>query len=153
MTVIDERARVSPLDEAAIARLSRALDREGIVAAMLIGSQARGSAGPLSDVDIAFWHEPSLEGEELLQLRLALARDAAVALGTDEVDVIPLNHAPPLIRQRAIRDGRRLLERDRKIRVRMEARAIVEYLDTIPLRAELARGQRHRIQEGRFGRR
>jgi hypothetical protein len=66
---------------------------------------------------------------------------------------VPLNHAPPLIRQRAIRDGRRLLERDRKIRVQLEARAIIEYLDTIPLREELARGQRNRIHEGRFGRR
>ncbi len=153
MTVIDERSRVPALDDAALGRLARALDRDGVVAAMLIGSHARGTAGPLSDVDVAFWHDPSLDPAELLQLRLELARDAAGALGTDEVDVVPLNHAPPLIRHRAIRDGRRLLERDRNTRVGLEARAIVEYLDTIPLRAELARGQRHRIEEGRFGRR
>jgi len=153
MTVIDEQARVLPLDDAALERLARALDRDGVVAAMLIGSQARGSAGPLSDIDVAFWHEPSLREADLLQLRLDLARDAARALGSDEIDIVPLNHAPPLIRHRAIRDGRRLLERDAKTRVRLEARAIVEYLDTIPLRAELARGQRHRIEEGRFGRR
>ncbi|HTW42831.1 MAG TPA: nucleotidyltransferase domain-containing protein [Solirubrobacteraceae bacterium] len=153
MTVIDEHARIPALDEAALGRLTRALDRDGVVAAMLIGSHARGTAGPLSDIDIAFWHEPSLHGQELMQLRLELARDAAHALGTDEVDIVALNHAPPLIRQRAIRDGRRLLERSSKARVRLEARAIVEYLDTIPLREELARGQRHRIEEGRFGRR
>lgn len=153
MTVIDERARVPPLDDAALGRLARVFDRDGVVAAMLIGSQARGTAGPLSDVDVAFWHEPSLNDAELLALRLELARDAAGALGTDEVDVLPLNRASPLIRHRAIRDGRRLLERDRKACVRLEARAIVEYLDTIPLRAELARGQRNRIREGRFGRR
>ena len=153
MTVIDERARVPALDDAALARLARALDRDGVVAAMLIGSQARGTAGPLSDIDLAFWHEPSLESAERVQLRLELARDAARALGTDEIDIIPLNHASPLVRQRAIRDGRPLLERDRKARVRLEARAIVEYLDTIPLRAELARGQRNRLREGRFGRR
>lgn len=53
MVVIDEKERVPPLDEAALERLSHALDREGVIAAMLIGSQARGTTGPLSDVDIA----------------------------------------------------------------------------------------------------
>ncbi|HEV3094133.1 MAG TPA: nucleotidyltransferase domain-containing protein [Solirubrobacteraceae bacterium] len=152
MTVVDERSRVPPLDERALERLARALDREGVVAASLIGSQARGAAGPLSDVDVGVWHVQELDSEARLRLRLELARDCARALGTDEVDVVPLNSASPLMRHRAVRDGRRLIERDRKARVSLEARAIVEYLDTEPLRAELARGLRHRIEEGRFGR-
>jgi predicted nucleotidyltransferase len=53
MTVVNEKSRVPPLDKAALERLSHALDHEGAVAAMLIGSQARGTVGPLSDVDIA----------------------------------------------------------------------------------------------------
>jgi Nucleotidyltransferase domain len=80
----DEQSRVPPLDEAALDRLRDALDREGVVAAMLIGSQARGNPGPLSDVDIAVWHDPD---------------------------------------------------------------------HTAPLRAELGRGVRRRMREGRFGRR
>jgi hypothetical protein len=56
------------------------------------------------------------------------------------------------MRQRAIRDAVRLVERDRAERVRLEARAIIDYLDTQPLRDEMARGLRHRIEEGRFGR-
>ena len=59
MVVIDEKSRVPPIDEAALARLRHALDQEGVVAAMLIGSQARGTVGPLSDVDIAVWHDPA----------------------------------------------------------------------------------------------
>jgi predicted nucleotidyltransferase len=153
MTVVDEHAHVPALDASALERLARALDHDGVLAASLIGSQARGSAGPLADVDIAVWHEPGLDSAARLQLRLALTSAAAKALGTDEIDVVLLNEATPLMRHRAIRDGRRLLERDRKTRVSLETRAIVEYLDTIPLRAELARGQRHRIREGRFGRR
>ena len=153
MTVVDERSRVPPVDEAARERLARALDREGVVAAMLIGSQARGTAGPLSDVDIAIWHEPGLDPATRLRLRLDLATAASRALGTDEVDIVLLNRATPLMRHRAIRDGVRLLERNPKARVRFEARGLLEYLDTKPLRAELARGLRHRIEEGRFGRR
>lgn len=153
MTVVDERARVPPLDAAALDRLTQALDREGVVAAMLIGSQARGTPGPLSDVDLAIWHVPGLDSADRLDLQLALASGASRALGTDEVDVVMLNDAPPLMRQRAIRDGKRLVERDHDDRVRLETRAILEYLDTAPLRAELSRGMRRRIKEGRFGRR
>ena len=153
MTVIDERERVPPLDEAAIGRLREALDREGVVAAMLIGSQARGTAGPLSDVDVAIWHEPDLDPSQRLALQLRLASEACRALHTNEVDVVMLNRAPPLLRHRAIRDAVRLVERDREERVRLETRAILDYLDTAQLRAELGRGQRRRIEEGRFGRR
>jgi hypothetical protein len=64
-----------------------------------------------------------------------------------------LNHAPPLMRHRAIGEGKRLVERDRDERVRLETRAILDYLDTAPLRAELGRGVRQRMKEGRFGRR
>jgi uncharacterized protein len=153
VVVIDEKSRVPPINEAALERLSHALDHDGVVAAMLIGSQARGTTGPLSDVDIAIWHDPALDSRGRFDLQLGLAGDAGRALGTDEIDVVMLNHAPPLLRHRAIRDGRRLVERDHDERVRLETRAILDYLDTAPLRAELGRGVRRRMKEGRFGRR
>jgi uncharacterized protein len=153
MTVVDEKSRVPPLDEGALSRLVGAVDREGVVAAMLIGSQARGEAGPLSDVDVGVWHEPGLDPAARLHLRLRLADAAARALGTDEVDIAMLNDATPLMRHRAIRDGRPLVERDHEERVRLETRAILDYLDTAPLREEMGRGVRRRLQEGRFGRR
>jgi predicted nucleotidyltransferase len=153
MVVIDEKSRVPPVDEAALKRLSQALHKEGVVAAMLIGSQARGTAGPLSDVDIAIWHDPTLDPRARLDLQLRLVRDAGSALSTDEIDIVMLNDAPPLMRHRAIRDGKRLIECNHDERVRLETRAILDYLDTAPLRAELGRGVRRRIREGRFGRR
>lgn len=153
MVVIDEKSRVPELDEDALGRLSHALDHEGVVAAMLIGSQGRGDPGPLSDVDIAVWHDPDLDSRGRFELQLSLASDAGRALATDEIDVVLLNDAPPLMRHRAIREGKRLAERDRDERVRLETRAILDYLDTAPLRAELGRGVRRRMGEGRFGRR
>jgi predicted nucleotidyltransferase len=153
MVVIDERSRVPPLDKAALGRLRNALDLEGVVAALLVGSRARGNPGPLSDVDIAIWHDPALDSRARFDLQLALADDAARALGSDEIDLILLNRAPPLMRHRAIREGKRLIERDRDERVRLETRSILDYLDTAPLRAELGRAMRRRMKEGRFGRR
>ncbi len=85
MVVVNEKSRVSPIDEAALERLSHALDHEGVVAAMLIGSQARGNPGPLSDVDIGIWHYPNLDPRGRLDLQLRLASDAGHALGTDEM--------------------------------------------------------------------
>ena len=50
---------------------------------MLIGSQARGTVGPLSDVDIAVWHEPDLDPSQRLALQLGLASAAAGAYLAD----------------------------------------------------------------------
>lgn len=46
MAIVDERANVPPLDAGALRRFAAASDRDGVVAAMLIGSRARASAGP-----------------------------------------------------------------------------------------------------------
>jgi uncharacterized protein len=150
---VNEKAVVPEVDEAARARLAKALDREGVVAAMLIGSQARGNPGPLSDVDIAYWHEAKLDPEARLKLRLDLLGAAIDVLGTDQVDMVPLNEAPPLLRHRAIRDRVLLVERDRDERVRLETKAVLDYLDTKPLRATLRAGVKRRLEEDRFGRR
>jgi uncharacterized protein len=152
MTKVDERAYVPEIDAAARERLSKVLDQDGVVAAMLIGSQARGEAGPLSDVDIAVWHEPGMDWRQSWNLQLSLIGKAQDALKTNEIDLIMLNEAPPLFQQRAMRDAVRLVERDHAQRVRFETKALLDYLDTQPLRDELRRGIKHRIQEGRFGR-
>lgn len=152
MAKVDERAWVPAVDQAARHRLAAALDREGVVAAVLFGSQARGRAGPLSDVDLGVWLDPVLGVQARLTMRLELLVAATEELGCDEVDLVVLNDATPLLRHRVLRDGERLLDRDPVARVRLETRALLDYLDTAPLRAALAAGVRHRIQEGRFGR-
>lgn len=153
MGKVDERAHVPELDDAALERLREALDRDGVVAARLFGSQARGEAGPLSDIDIAVWLDPRLPPGARFDLRMELIGAATAALRTNEVDVVPLNDAPPLLRHRAIRDGRLLLERDARQRIGLDTDAILEYLDTAPLRRTLEAELRRRLEEGTFGRR
>lgn len=153
MTKVSERAAVPPLDPDRRALLARALDTPGVVAASLIGSQATGTAGPLSDVDVAIWLMPNLDRDRRYELTVNLLNAAAEALGTAEVDLVVLNDASPLMRQRAMQHGVRLVERDRAHRIRLEAKGLLAYLDTVPLRATLDEGVRRRIDEGRFGRR
>jgi len=153
VTRIDERGPEIRLDAAALDRLRRALDRDGVAAAYLFGSQAARSAGPLSDVDVAVWAAPGLGSDQRFRLRLILLGAASEALATDEVDLVILDDAPALLRHAAWREGLLLIDRDPRARVRGETGALVEYLDTKPLRATLAEGRRRRLAEGRFGRR
>ena len=153
MTVADQTSRVPALDARAMARLTSALDRPEVVAAFLIGSQARGSAGPLSDVDVAILHAPGLTSRERLELRLYLGSSAAAALGTPEIDIVLLNGAPPLLRHRALRDGIRLLDHSPEKRIDFEVRTLNDYVDTEPLRRLGSRRLRKSIAEGNFGRR
>lgn len=153
MTKVDEGAAVPRIGAAERGMLSRALDREHVVAGTLFGSQATGRAGPLSDVDIAVWLDPNLPREKLSALRSELTLAAVEALGTDEIDIVVLNGAPPLLRHRALKGGTRLIDRDPRARVRLETTALLDYLDTAPLRETLAAGRRRRLKEGRFGRR
>lgn len=106
VTKIDERAQVPPLDDAAKECLGGALDDDGVVATLLIGSPARGDSHPLSDVDIAVWHRPDLDSAERLRL---------------PVDLVMLSSAPPLLQHRAISEGVRLAERGRRERIRRAA--------------------------------
>src|SRR4029077_285729 len=152
MVKLDEKAHVPKVDAAAREQLANAFNREGVVAAMLIGSQARGNPGPLSDIDIAYWHEPELDRDARWRLRLDLIGAAEETMRTPEVDIVPLNEAPAALRQRAIRDAVRLVERDHDERVRLETWAILDYLDTQPLRDALRQRLKRLFKEDRFGR-
>jgi uncharacterized protein len=100
------------------------------VAAYLFGSQARGTAGPRSDVDLGMLLSrtpaPTLEGY-LFDYEAALERDLR-----RPVQLIVLNTAPPDLVHRVLRDGRLLLDRDPSARIRFEVRSRNEYFDLLP---------------------
>lgn len=152
MSVVDEKSRVPDLDAAALQRLREALDQPGVVAAYLIGSRARGTAGPLSDLDLAVLHSADLDTRSRLDLRLKLMADAGAALGTTEIDVLLLNGAPALIRHRALREGMVLVDNDPAARVAFYVRTLNDYVDTEPLRQLVSERLRTSIKEDRFGR-
>lgn len=132
-------------------RLRTALERyPEVLVAYLFGSVARDRPGPLSDVDVAVL---LAEDGGHTGRPLDLLGDLAAAAGTDDIDLVVLNEAPNELAFRVIRDGRLLLCRDERTRVRHRVRTILEYLDLEPLRRALAEGLRHRLTEGTYGRR
>jgi predicted nucleotidyltransferase len=153
MTVVDQASRVPAVDATAISRLTDALDHPEVLAAFLFGSQARGTAGPLSDIDVAILHADTLSPDRRLDLRLGLMSRAGAALATGEVDIVLLNAAPPLLRDRVLRDGLVLIDRDPDLTARFRQDTARDYAAGEPDREKLSRRLRQRIQDGNFGRR
>lgn len=105
-------------------------EREGIAAAYLFGSVARGTAGPKSDVDVGILYsaDPPLTLDGLgLELEGELEKLLRVP-----VQVVVLNHASVDLLIRVLRDGKLLVDRDRSTRIRFEVKTRFEFWDLEP---------------------
>ncbi|MGH7545146.1 MAG: type VII toxin-antitoxin system MntA family adenylyltransferase antitoxin [Gemmatimonadota bacterium] len=125
-------------------------DRSDVVFAYLFGSRSRGLAHPLSDVDVAVFTPPADEDGEW-ERRLELIAAVSRALGRDDVDVVLLRRAPPLLAERVARTGTLICSRDEPRRVQWIVETKSRYCDLRPLRALLNRALTQRVRSGRFG--
>ncbi len=105
-------------------------ERQGVAAAYLFGSVARGTAKPRSDVDVAVLYEGDPPAD-LAGSGVELAGDLERLLKRT-VDVIVLNRAPADLVHRVLRDGHILLDRDRSRRIAFEVQSRNEYFDLLP---------------------
>jgi len=119
--------------------------RDEVIAAYLFGSYARGTVGPLSDVDVAVLFD---EGSDTDRIYLKLCVEVSKALHTDEVDLVILNEAPVTLKYNILKEGKLLFCRDETKRIRFQVRVINDYIDTKPLRGIYNRELFRRIKEG-----
>jgi len=102
-------------------------DKENkVFVAYLFGSYAKGNQTTKSDIDIAVLL--SEVPQKMLEYYLHLVDELSQVLG-NEVDLIILNTAPPLLKHQTIKHGKVVFCRDEKARIEFEARAQDEYLD------------------------
>jgi predicted nucleotidyltransferase len=105
-------------------------EAEGLAAAYLFGSRARGTARPESDVDVGVLYAddppPDLAG---LGGHLEAALERLLRL---PVQIVVLNRAPVDLAKRVLRDGILLLDRDPSRRIRFEVRTRQEFWDLEP---------------------
>ena len=127
--------------------------RPEVLVAYLFGSHARGKATRISDVDIAVLLSEAVPRETYLDYRIALMQELTRIFHSDEVQVVILNQAPPLLAYKVIVEGKPLFCRDEVARLRFRTDATRRYLDTKPLRRIQETATAQRIREARFGHR
>jgi predicted nucleotidyltransferase len=120
--------------------------------AYLFGSQVTGDVGPMSDYDFGILVDPDVD---LASLRARVMHELTLVLGTDRVDIVPLNQAPLALAHAIMAEGVVLYQRDTATRVEYEAEVMSRYGDYLPvmrsMNADIVRGDRNtkRIQRYR----
>ena len=119
------------------------VQRDEVLEAYLFGSRASGGAQAHSDMDIAvFVDERGLRRQDY-GYAAQLTTHLMAALGSNEIDVVVLNRAPPLLYHRVLRDGRRILSRDLRATTTREGYALSRYCDFVPQLAKMAAARRN----------
>ena len=88
--------------------------RPQVVAAFLFGSTARGRAHRESDLDVAVLLDWANAGDRSSRFELGLEVAGALgrALGRNDVDLVVLNDAPPMLAREIVTRGRLVFCRD-----------------------------------------
>ncbi len=105
--------------------------KAGIAAVYLFGSVARGTERADSDVDVGVLYETPPSARLMAQ---PFDDEAALAerLGR-RVQIVVMNHAPPDLVHRVLRDGILIIEPNKSRRVAFEVRARNAYFDLLPM--------------------
>ena len=133
------------LSEAQIDSIKEHLDgRFGLDALWLFGSEAMGSAGPFSDIDLAALFRCRPSALDLLE-----AQDALGALLGREVDIVDLERASPIVAMQVFRHGRLLTDANPRRRHQAVSVTASRYEDLRIVRREAERAMLARIRNGR----
>ena len=108
--------------------------KPGVQAAYIFGSLVSGRARPDSDIDLAVLVSDGVMRGNPFQYRLALMTDLMGLLKRNDIDLILLNQAPPLLAHRVLKKGKLIFERSAAARVAFQVRTVNRYLDTLPMR-------------------
>jgi uncharacterized protein len=115
-----------------------------VLAVYVFGSEARGTAGAASDLDVALlFDSPPVPG--LLGDALSIEGELERHIGR-RVEIITLNTAPVDLVHRVFRDGVLVLDRDPRKRIRFEVAKRNEFFDLQPVLQEYRRAARPRSQ-------
>ena len=114
--------------------------------AYFFGSQATGKAGPLSDLDIGVY----LDGRvNPLTYRLKLLENLVRITNNENIELVVLNTAPPLLNYEVIRHNH-IIKDNVPRRVIFETEVLRDYLDTVYLRQIHREGIKEKIKSGDY---
>jgi predicted nucleotidyltransferase len=119
----------------------------GIVVLVVFGSRARGTPRPDSDLDVAVLPE-SADSRDRRHLQAKIASALAELAPDDRVDVVFLDEAGVVLRQRIMETGRVLLCRDSATWKELRVRTMREYADGEWSRRLFREAQIRRLERG-----
>jgi predicted nucleotidyltransferase len=129
--------------------------RREVLLAYLFGSVAQGRTNKLSDVDMALLVDErkfkGIDAKEPYGYKAAVIADFMGLLHTNEIDLVLLHEATPLLAHEVIRTGTVIFCRDEDLRADCEIRTRYHYLDTKKIRQIQAHYLYKRIDAGLFG--
>jgi len=108
--------------------------RAEVQAGYIFGSVVTGRTRKDSDVDIAVLVSEKVMKRDPFRYRLELMTELMSVLKRNDVDLILLNQAPPLLAHRVLAKGKLISERSASARVAFQVRTVNRYLDTQPMR-------------------
>ncbi|MCI0421588.1 MAG: nucleotidyltransferase domain-containing protein [Acidobacteria bacterium] len=124
----DKRNTVKRIQDAA----KQVFGKYPVILAYLYGSEARGEATTLSDIDIALVVKDRLPPAARLQLELALEVELA-SIHPGDYDVRIINEAPLVVKAEVIQTGALLFAEADDARVDFEASTRHAYFDFLPV--------------------
>ena len=120
--------------DSAMTGLHGIFSSHGVVLGYVFGSVAQARERADSDLDIAVLLRNDVPRENDFDVELLLNTEIVGCTHVNDVDVVILNRAPPLLAYEVIARGRLIYGR-KEDRVAYEVRAIQEFIDTQPIRA------------------
>lgn len=121
---------------------------EGVAALLVFGSRAAGTERPDSDLDVAVLPSTGDDPKTRRKLQTRIAVALADLAPEGRVDVILLDEATDLIRQRVLETGRLLICRDRVAFRDLRVRTMREYGDREWVRELMLNAQKRRLEQG-----
>lgn len=126
--------------------------RPEVVLAYLFGSFVKTKTGRFHDIDIAVLVEPGLEKRLDQQMpygyEACLTAEVAHVSKYFSIDLVLLNHAPPLLLRQVISTGKLIFCKSEADRIRFEVASLKRYSDTAHIRRIKRLYLRQRIEKG-----
>lgn len=119
---------MSPVNECDIKKIDACLKKHPVVTAYIFGSEAKGTSGLLSDIDVAVFIHKGVNKAERFDLRLRLSNELS-AIMNKTVDLVVLNDSPVPLSYEIIRHGKLIFCDDKSAKVDMEVAILSKYLD------------------------
>ncbi len=113
--------------------INKIFSKQKVIFAYLFGSQKKGNIGRLSDIDIAIYFDEKISESERFDRKLKIAAEFSFLLKRDDIDIVVLNDAYPLLQHRIIKQGEIIFSSDEKKRIDFEIKSVLRYLDFKPL--------------------